>query len=120
MLDELRIDDAGMRLIGLARRAGLLIPGMDRIRPLAEAGASVLILADAALSERSRRELSRWMSPPLACRGGVLGEFAERVSVLDLKGLKALGLADEGFQSGVLRHLTIIKTGEQGGSIQEA
>jgi hypothetical protein len=107
-----RLDDSGVRLLGLARRAGALIPGMDRIRPLAEAGKRVLVLADPGLSERSRRELDRWQEASSQCEVYLIEAFVERVSALDLKGLRAVGLSEEGFQQGLTARLKIINTGE--------
>lgn len=120
MLSLYHMSDGGVRLLGMARRAGALLPGMDRIRPLATAGRSVLVLADPGLSERSRRELDRWSSESPRCRVGLIDEFSERMSALDLRGLHAVGLAEEGFQAGMDRCLTSINTGEQGGSIEKA
>jgi len=56
-MDTCRLEPAGQGLLGLARRAGALILGVDQMGEVVKRGRSLLILADPSLSERTLREL---------------------------------------------------------------
>ncbi len=113
------LDGAVLGLLGLARRAGALVIGMDRMRLAVKRGQGLLLLADPALSHRTWRELEEWRDKDDRNRLVAVAGLADLNGTLGTRGVRALGLADGGFRRGVEERLGPPKTGEQGGC-QEA
>ena len=114
-----RLDQAGRGLLGLARRAGALIIGVDRMRILVKQGKPLLILADPALSARTWRELEGWREADDRTRVVALMEMTDLNVLVGTTGVRAMALAEGGFRRGLEERLSPLNTGEQGGS-QEA
>lgn len=113
------LESGALGLLGLARRAGSLVIGMDRMRLVVRRGQALLILADPALSDRTWRELEEWRDLDDRTRLVAVAGMADLNGTLGTRGVRALGLADGGFRRGLEEHLGPPKTGEQGGC-QEA
>jgi ribosomal protein L7Ae-like RNA K-turn-binding protein len=113
------LDPAARGLLGLARKAGALLIGMDRLREAVRQGQPLLILADPALSARSWRELEEWRAADGRTRVVAVTDMAELNAVLGTRGVRAVGLAAGGFRRGLEARLGPLNTGDEGGC-QEA
>jgi ribosomal protein L7Ae-like RNA K-turn-binding protein len=118
-MEEYRLEPSGHGLLGLARRAGALIVGVDQMRERVKRGQTLLILADPALSERTWRELEGWQEADGRTRVVALAEMVALNGLLGTNGVRAVALADGGFRRGLEERLSPLNTGEQGGC-QEA
>ena len=118
-MERCRLEEAGLGLLGLARRAGALAIGVDRLRELTRQGRALLILADPSLSERTWRELEGWRAADGRMRLVALDDWTSLNVRVGTRGVRAMALAEGGFRRGVEERLRPLKTGEQGGS-QEA
>jgi len=118
-VETLRLDPSAAGMLGLARRAGALLIGMDRLREAVRLGRPLLILADPALSPRSWRELEEWRSRTAGTRVVAVAGMADLNGALGTTGVKAVGLAAGAFRRGLEQGLDRLNTGDKGGS-QEA
>jgi len=118
-VEPCRLEPSGQGLLGLARRAGALILGMDQMREKVRRGTPLLILADPTLSARTLRELEDWQEADGRTRVVALAEMAALNELLGTRGVRAVALADGGFRRGLEERLSPLNTGEQGGC-QEA
>lgn len=114
-MESVRLEPSGQGLLGLARRAGALVLGVDAMRELVGRGRSLLILADPSLSERTRRELESWQEADRRTRVVALTDMAALNGLLGTKGVRAVALAEGGFRRGLEMRLSPLNTGEQGG-----
>lgn len=111
-MDTCRLEPAGQGLLGLARRAGALILGVDQMREVVKRGRSLLILADPSLSVRTLRELESWQEADGRTRVVALTDMAALNGLLGTKGVRAVALAEGGFRRGLEMRLSPLNTGE--------
>jgi len=120
MLREIAGDERLSRLLGLAWRARKLVIGVDAVRPLAERGRALRVLASPALSPRGRRDLERLAESHPRTEAALLADFDERFAPLGRRGIKVAAVSDEGFRRGLDPWFAVNNAGEQGDCHEEA
>lgn len=120
MLPTVVGDDYLGRLLGLAWRARQLTLGIDAVRPLAEKGRALRILASPALSARGVRDIEELVSRHPRAEAVLLADFEDRIASLGKRGVKVAAVSDEGFRRGLDRYFATKNAGEQGGCHEEA
>lgn len=97
--------DKSVSLLGLARRAGKLVPGFDAAAQAARKGEAVLLLAAADLSEKTWKNL-RYEADRAGIPARRLSTGIDQTSrACGLKKTGVLAVTDRGFAKALLRQM---------------
>lgn len=101
MARPLVVDDALLGLLGLARRSGRLLLGLEHLQQGMRRCHVVRIFADPALADRTRRELERMEQTHRGCRLFWIENFDRIADLLRKPGVRMVSVTDPGFLKGL-------------------
>lgn len=101
MARALVVGDPLLGLLGLARRGGKLLLGLEHLQLGMRRCHVARIFADPGLAERTRRELERMEQTHRGCRLFWIENFDRIADLLRKPGVRMVSVTDPGFLKGI-------------------